>query len=103
MGIDAAAHRGALESAGRTVAVLGCGADRAYPRINHALYRQVREAGAVVAELPPGAPPSRWTFPARHRIMAGLASVTVVVGAAQRSGPLITATFAVGVRRGVGG
>ena len=102
MGIDAAAHRGALESGGRTVAVLGCGADRAYPRINHALYRQVREAGAVVAELPPGAPPSRWTFPARNRIMAGLASVTVVVEAAERSGSLITATFAEELGRDVG-
>ena len=102
MGIDAAAHRGALESGGRTVAVLGCGADRPYPRINHALYRQVRQAGAVVAELPPGAPPSRWTFPARNRIMAGLASVTVVVEAAERSGSLITATFAVELGRDVG-
>jgi DNA processing protein len=102
MGVDAAAHRGALESTGRTVAVLGCGADRPYPRVNQALYRHVREAGAIVAELPPGAPPRRWTFPARNRIMAGLASVTVVVEAAERSGSLITATFAEDLGRDVG-
>src|SRR5205807_7125839 len=102
MGIDAASHRGALEASGRTVAVLGCGVDRPYPRINAPLYRRVREAGAVVAELPLGAPPSRWTFPARNRIMAGLAAATVVVEAAERSGSLITATFAVELGRDVG-
>jgi DNA processing protein len=94
LGIDAAAHRGALDAEGETVAVLGCGADRAYPRAHAALYEQIRARGAVVAELPPGQRPHKWTFPARNRIMAGLARVTVVVEAAERSGSLITAGFA---------
>jgi DNA processing protein len=94
LGIDAAAHRGALDAGGPTVAVLGCGADVAYPRTNRALYGRIRASGAVVAELPPGARPARWTFPARNRIMAGIAAVTVVVEAAERSGSLITVGFA---------
>ena len=102
MGIDAASHRGALDAGGRTVAVLGCGADRPYPRINSGLYRRVREAGAVIAELPPGATPHRWTFPARNRIMAGVASATVVIEAAERSGSLITAEFAQELGRDLG-
>lgn len=94
LGVDAAAHRGALEAGGPTIAVLGCGADRAYPRAHASLYERIRGAGAVVAELPPGQPPARWTFPARNRVMAALASLTVVVEAAARSGSLITASFA---------
>jgi DNA processing protein len=94
LGIDAAAHRGALDAGGPTIAVLGCGADVAYPRTNRSLYARIRAAGAVVAELPPGARPARWTFPARNRIMAGIAAVTVVVEAAERSGSLITVGFA---------
>jgi DNA processing protein len=94
LGIDAAAHRGALDAGGPTVAVLGCGADRAYPRTNRSLYGRIRHHGSVIAELPPGQPPARWTFPARNRIMAGIAQVTIVVEAAERSGSLITAGFA---------
>jgi DNA processing protein len=94
LGIDAAAHRGALDAGGPTVAVLGCGADVPYPRTNRSLYARIRESGAVVAELPPGARPARWTFPARNRIMAGIAAVIVVVEAAERSGSLITVGFA---------
>lgn len=94
LGIDAAAHRGALEAGGKTVAVLGCGADVPYPRTNSALYARIRASGALVAELPPGARPARWTFPARNRIMAGIAAATVVVEAAERSGSLITVGFA---------
>ena len=94
LGIDAAAHRGALDVSGPTIAVLGCGADTVYPRTNRTLYGRVSAAGAVVSELPPGQPPARWTFPARNRIMAGVARVTVVVEAAKRSGSLITAGFA---------
>lgn len=94
LGVDAAAHRGALEAGGPTIAVLGCGADVPYPRTNRALYARIRATGAVVAELPPGARPARWTFPARNRIMAGIAGVTVVVEAAERSGSLITVGFA---------
>jgi DNA processing protein len=101
LGIDAAAHRGALDAGGPTVAVLGCGADVAYPRTNRALYEQIRARGAVVAELPPGTRPARWTFPARNRIMAGVAQVTIVVEAAERSGSLITVGFAQDLGRDV--
>ncbi|HEX8066146.1 MAG TPA: DNA-processing protein DprA [Thermoleophilaceae bacterium] len=101
LGVDAAAHRGALAAGGRTVAVLGCGADRPYPRAHRSLYARIREAGTVMAELPPGAPPRRWTFPARNRIMAGLAQVTVVVEGAERSGSLITARYALDLGREV--
>src|SRR5439155_1375613 len=86
--------RSHAEAEGPTVAVLGCGADTAYPRTNRALYGRIRHQGAVVSELPPGQPPARWTFPARNRIMAGIARATVVVEAAKRSGSLITAGFA---------
>ena len=102
LGIDAAAHRGALDAGCNTIAVLACGAERAYPRTNRGLYERIVAGGAVLGELPPGAPPRRWTFPARNRIMAGLASVTVVVEAAERSGSLITARFAEDLGREVG-
>jgi len=92
-GIDGAAHRGALES-GRTVAVLGCGADRAYPAVNRGVYRQICESGLVLSELPPGEGPWRWTFPARNRMMAAMSRLTVVVEAAFGSGSLITADLA---------
>ena len=94
LGVDAAAHRGALDAGGNTIAVLACGAERVYPRTNSGLYDRIVDTGAVLGELPPGTPPRRWTFPARNRIMAGLAAVTVVVEAAERSGSLITARFA---------
>jgi DNA processing protein len=93
-GIDACAHRGALDGDGPTVAVLGCGPDTAYPAAHRALWRQVTEQGAVVSELTPGATPWRWTFPARNRIIAGLAGMTVVVEGAARSGSLVTARLA---------
>lgn len=102
LGIDSAAHRGALSAAGgRTTAVLACGADIAYPRRHARLYDQIAEHGVIVSELPPGIPPFRWSFPARNRIMAALADVTIVVEAAERSGSLITATFAADIGRGV--
>jgi DNA processing protein len=100
-GIDACAHRGAID-AGRTVAVLGCGPDTAYPAAHRSLWRQICEKGTVVSELPPGAAPWRWTFPARNRIMAALAGMTVVVEAATRSGSLITADLAVDLGRDLG-
>lgn len=100
-GIDASAHRGAIES-GFTCAVLGCGPDVAYPATNRGLHRRIREQGLVISELPPGTTPWRWTFPARNRIMAGLASMTVVVEAAIRSGSLITTTMAADCGRDVG-
>jgi DNA processing protein len=100
-GIDACAHRGALDG-GLTVAVLGCGADVAYPASHRSLWRQICESGLVLSELPPGAGVWRWTFPARNRIMAALAGMTVVVEAAERSGSLITADLAADLGRDLG-
>ncbi len=101
-GVDGCAHRGALDAGGRTIAVLGCGSDRAYPAAHRSLWRRICEEGLVISELPPGATPWRWTFPARNRIMAALAGMTVVVEAAARSGSLITADLAADLGRDLG-
>jgi DNA processing protein len=93
-GIDGWAHRGALDAGGPTVAVLGCGVDRDYPRAHATLAAQVAARGLVVSEYPPGVEPAPWRFPARNRIVAGLALATVVVEARERSGALITVDFA---------
>jgi DNA processing protein len=93
-GIDGEAHRGALEAGGRTVAVLGCGVDRDYPAAHRDLARQICEQGLIVSEYAPGVEPSPWRFPARNRVIAGLAAVTIVVEARERSGALITADLA---------
>jgi len=93
-GVDGAAHRGALESAGHTVAVLGCGVDRDYPASNASLAREVAERSLLVSEYAPGVEPAAFRFPARNRIIAGLCAATVVVEARERSGALITADFA---------
>lgn len=93
-GVDAEAHRGALEASGLTVAVLGCGIDRDYPAAHRELAKQVAATGLVVSEYAPGVEPAPWRFPARNRIVAGLCSATVVVEARERSGALITADFA---------
>jgi DNA processing protein len=100
-GVDGAAHRGALE-AGRTIAVLGTGVDLAYPAAHRGLHRRVCERGLVLSEMPPGSTAWKWTFPARNRIMAALAQMTVVVEAARRSGSLITAQQAADLGRDVG-
>jgi DNA processing protein len=100
-GIDGEAHRGALAARGRTVAVLGCGIDRDYPRSHADLARRIRESGAVVSEYPVGVEPTPWRFPARNRIIAGLCLATVVVEARERSGALITADFALELGRDV--
>lgn len=92
-GVDSCAHRGALNG-GRTIAVLGCGADIAYPAAHRSLWRRIAESGLVLSELAPGSGAWRWTFPARNRIMAALAGITVVVEAAERSGSMVTADFA---------
>jgi DNA processing protein len=102
LGIDSAAHEGALQAGGPTVAVLAGGADVAYPRSKRALHGRIREHGAVLSEAPPGFVPRRWCFPARNRIIAGLASATIVVQAAARSGSLITAELAIDLGRDVG-
>jgi DNA processing protein len=93
-GIDGEAHRGALEAGGITVAVLGCGVDRDYPASHRELAGRIREHGLVVSEYAPGVEPAPWRFPARNRIVAGLAAATVVVEARERSGALITADLA---------
>lgn len=101
MGVDAAAHTGALET-GRTVAVLATGADRPYPTRFGALHRRIADTGCVVSELPPGTTPRRWAFPARNRLIAALSLGSVVVEGGERSGSLITADFAAELGRFVG-
>lgn len=102
-GIDAEAHRGALEGGGLTVAVLGCGIDRDYPAAHAELaQRIVRSGGLIVSEYAPGTEPAPWRFPARNRIIAGLTRSTVVIEARERSGALITADFALEEGREVG-
>jgi DNA processing protein len=102
LGVDSAAHEGALASGGPTLAVLAGGADVPYPRSKLGLYRQLAERGLIVSELPPGTRPFRWCFPARNRIMAGLAAMTVVVEGGGGSGSLITARLAADLGRDVG-
>ena len=93
-GVDGHAHRGALDAGGLTVGVLGCGIDRDYPAAHAELAVRVCEQGLVVSEYAPGVEPAPWRFPARNRIIAGLAQATVVVEARERSGALITADLA---------
>ncbi|HEY0888940.1 MAG TPA: DNA-processing protein DprA [Nocardioides sp.] len=102
-GIDQAAHRGALAASGVTVAVLACGADRAYPAAHEPLLEHLARHGAVVSEAPPGAAPMRVRFLARNRLIAALTRGTVVVEAAPRSGALNTANWADGLSRVVMG
>jgi len=91
LGVDAAAHTGALDGGTPPVAVLAGGSDRPYPASKRHLYAAVREAGAVVSEMPPGLAIHRWAFIARNRLIAALARVVVVVEATERSGSLTTA------------
>ena len=93
-GIDAAAHRGALEGGGPTVAVLPCGIERVYPARHYALARRIASQGALLTEFPLRTEVAPWNFPQRNRLIAGLARVTVVVEAAARSGARITAELA---------
>jgi len=93
-GIDSAAHRGALRASGRTIAVLGSGVDVIYPPENRRLAREIEARGAVLSQFAPGTRPLAGHFPARNRVIAGLALGVVVVEAAERSGSLITAGLA---------
>ena len=100
-GIDAAAHEAALAAGGRTIAVLGCGADVPYPRTHTPLYRQIRERGAIVSEFAWGAQPERGAFPRRNRIISGLSLGVIIVEAPQKSGALITVQHALEQNREV--
>jgi DNA processing protein len=101
-GIDAAAHVGAVAAGGPTVAVLGGGPDVIYPASHRGLHRQVLSCGAAISEHPPGTETTKWSFPARNRIMAALARMTIIVEAAEPSGSLITAQRSTELHRDVG-
>ncbi len=100
-GIDTAAHSGALEGGGKTIAVLGCGADVIYPPESADIYYSITENGAVISELPPGAKPVAANFPVRNRIIAGLSRGTLVVESETEGGTAITALMAVSMGRDV--
>lgn len=93
-GIDTWAHQGVLSTRGFTAAVLGCGLDTCYPPENKSLMKDIRRQGIVLSEFPPGTEPLPSNFPRRNRIISGLSLGTLVVEAAEKSGALITATFA---------
>ena len=100
LGIDAMAHRGNIEGRASTVAVLGSGPDQVYPSSNRDLARRILETGGcLISEYPPGTGVQKWHFPARNRIISGLARGTVIVEAPQKSGALITAKFALDQNR----
>lgn len=93
-GIDTAAHEGALEAEGKTVAVLGCGLDIIYPPENLDLYRKISETGAVISEFPFGRRADRQSFPMRNRVVSGLCEAVIVVESDNTGGAMITARFA---------
>jgi DNA processing protein len=102
LGVDSAAHAGALDGGGGTVAVLAGCAERPYPPSKRRLYERIAELGCIVSEMPPRFTPFKWCFPARNRIIAALGHMTVVVEAAERSGSLITAEVAADLGREIG-
>ena len=102
-GVDAAAHEGALQAGGGTIAVLACSPERPYPPSARRLHAKLMASDAVVSELGPGLPARRWMFPARNRIIAALAGMTVVVAARPGSGAMLTVAEAEAIGRPVGG
>lgn len=94
IGVDAAAHRGALEAGGLTLAILGSGLDHLYPRRNLSLFGRIAGQGGLISPFVPGTPPRRYQFPLRNRIIAAMARAVVVIEAPARSGALITAEWA---------
>lgn len=90
-GIDTMGLQGALDVAGQTVAVLGCGVDVVYPRTNRRLFMQIEERGCLISEYLPGTQPKPWHFPERNRIISGISNGVLVIEAPERSGALITA------------
>ena len=103
LGIDAEAHKGALDAGGLTLAVLGSGINQIYPATNQPLAKKIiDQGGALISEFEPNRPPEKWTFPQRNRVIAGLCQMTVVVEAPERSGALITAYLALEYNREVG-
>ena len=102
LGVDALAHRAALQAGGPTIAVLPCGLDNIYPRSHYQLAQQIlAQGGALVSEYPPGTPPVKRNFIARNRIVTGLSKAVLIVEAAQKSGTLHTARFALEQGRSV--
>ncbi len=101
VGIDAACHEGALEAGGATLAVCAHGLDVLYPRQHRSLAQRIRESGALVSRFPPGTLPAPWRFPARGRMLSGLALATLVVEAARTSGALHTGNAALRLGRPV--
>ncbi|MFA5876196.1 MAG: DNA-processing protein DprA, partial [Candidatus Margulisiibacteriota bacterium] len=93
-GIDAAAHKAALDAFGNTIAVLGCGIDVVYPSINKDLYQRIFDNGLVISEFLPGQEPSKYTFPKRNRIISGLSKGVLFVEGLRKSGAMITVDFA---------
>ena len=100
-GIDAEAHEGALHSAGRTLAVLGCGIDQTYPPEHHTLRQRIEQQGAVLSEFPMGTSPQSFHFPQRNRVISGLSLGVIVTEATLKSGSLITARMALEQNREV--
>ena len=94
LGVDSAAHKGAMDAGGKTVAVLGCGIDYPYLMIQKGLRNKISENGTLISEYPPGFEPTAYTFPIRNRIISGLSKGTLIIEAGEKSGSLITANLA---------